>query len=237
MEFKLNLLLNNKLQFIGGMIMKKKLLTILICGVMTIGITGCSNSKKEIKKEDLQSVNNKIIDYLESNGVTNYDNYVFNYVDEENNVVVVGLLDNSKEEQEKFKKSIVDSDLIKFVKSEKLVNENNDKDESKNTFNSSQKSCEYVRTYKFIDYYDYEGPTPEVYFIIVEQFQSNLPMMLGLNTTNFKKEFKKNQNYEITYRKRIDFTKKFLDEETEIIKIEPTDKEGMDQTQESCMLK
>lgn len=220
--------------------MKKKLLIILICGFMIIGITGCSNSKKEIKKEDLQSVNNKIIDYFQSNGITEYDNYVFNYVDEENNVVVVGLLDNSEEEQEKFKNSIIDSDLIKFVKSEKLVNENNDKDEdeNKNTIDiSSQKSCEYTRTYKFLGYYDYEGATKEDYYVVLDQFQSNLPIIERLNTTQFKKDFKKNQNYEITYRKRKDFTKEFLDEETEIIKIEPTDKEGMDQTQESCMLK
>lgn len=225
--------------------MKKKLLTILICGFMVMGITGCNNSEnkvvEKVKKEDLQSVNTKIIDYFQSNGVKNYDNYVFNYVDEENNVVVVGLLNDSKEEQEKFKNSVVNSNLIKFVKSEQLVNENEnneDEVENKNTIDvSSQKSCEYIRTYKFIGYYDYEGATPEDYFIVLDQFQRDIPIIEWLNTTQFKKDFKKNQNYEVTYRKRVDYSRGFLDEETEIIKIKPTDKGGMEQTQESCVLK
>lgn len=221
--------------------MKKKLLTILICGFI-IGVTGCNSSKK-VEKEDLQNVNNKIIEYFQDNGVTDYDNYVFNYVDEENNTVVVGLLDNSKEEQEKFKKNIVDSALIKFVKSEKLVNENNNDDVENEDKNediidiSASKSCEYTRTYKFVDYYDYKGATLEDYFMVLDQFQSNLPIIVELNTKQFKKDFKKNQNYEITYRKKVDYSRGFLDEKTEIIKIKSTDKEGMEQTQESCVLK
>ncbi|MDE6284667.1 MAG: hypothetical protein K2M17_02880, partial [Bacilli bacterium] len=135
--------------------MKKKIINILICGVMVLGITGCKNSKQEVPKADLENVNNKIIEYFQTNGVKGYENYTFNYIDEENNVVVVGLLDNSKEEQEAFKKTIIDSNLIRFVKGEKLVNENTDEIENKNTTDiSSEKSCEYTRTYKFVDYYD-----------------------------------------------------------------------------------
>lgn len=102
--------------------MRKVLLTTFICGVMILSITGCSKNKQTLE-DDLQSINNKIIDYFQTNGVEDYENYTFNYVDEENNVVVVGLLDNSKEEQEKFKKMIVDSELIQFVKGERLVDE------------------------------------------------------------------------------------------------------------------
>ena len=80
--------------------MKKKILKILIYGFIVLGITGCGNSKKEVETEDLQSVNNKIIEYFQTNGVKDYDNYTFNYVDDEHKVVVVGLLDNSEKEQE-----------------------------------------------------------------------------------------------------------------------------------------
>lgn len=103
--------------------MKKVIFTILVCGVMIFGITGCGNkSEKEIKKEDLESVNNQIIEYFQTNGVENYKNFAFNYVDEENKVVIVGLINNSEEEQEIFRKNIVDSKLIKFIKGERSEN-------------------------------------------------------------------------------------------------------------------
>lgn len=106
--------------------MKKVIFTILVCGVMIFGITGCGNkSEKEIKKEDLESVNNQIIEYFQTNGVENYKNFAFNYVDEENKVVIVGLINNSEEEQEIFRKNIVDSKLIKFIKGERSENVNN----------------------------------------------------------------------------------------------------------------
>lgn len=106
--------------------MKKVIFTILVCGVMIFGITGCGNkSEKEIKKEDLESVNNQIIEYFQTNGVENYKNFAFNYVDEENKAVIVGLINNSEEEQEIFRKNIVDSKLIKFIKGERSENVNN----------------------------------------------------------------------------------------------------------------
>lgn len=106
--------------------MKKVIFTILICGVMIFVITGCGNkSGKEIKKENLESVNNQIIEYFQTNGVENYENFAFNYVDEENKVVIVGLINNSEEEQEVFRKNIVDSKLIKFIKGERSENDNN----------------------------------------------------------------------------------------------------------------
>ena len=43
---------------------------------------------------------------------------IYNYVDESNLVVVVGLVDNSKEEQSWFRKNVVDSKYIKFEQGE-----------------------------------------------------------------------------------------------------------------------
>ncbi len=102
--------------------MKKIFITI----ITLILLTGCSNENKSNDKVSLsllEEVNDKIITYFSTNDVSTYDNYVFNYVDEENNTVVVGLLNNTKEEQDKFKSLIVDSKYIIFVQSEKLKNE------------------------------------------------------------------------------------------------------------------
>ena len=86
----------------------KKLL-IILC----LLLVGCGNDK--ISNEELDAINNDIIIYLSNN---QYGNLVFNYVDYEDNIVVVGLLDNSVEKQNDFKEKIVDSKYIKFIQSE-----------------------------------------------------------------------------------------------------------------------
>lgn len=69
--------------------------------------------------DELNKINNKIIDYFTTNGVDGFDNFCGNYVDKTNGVVVVSLLDISKHEQDRFKKMVVDSELIEFRKGEK----------------------------------------------------------------------------------------------------------------------
>lgn len=100
--------------------MKKIILVILLLGIM--GLTGCE-IKRDVSIDELNDVNNKIINYFQENGVEVYNNYSYNYVDEENKVVVVGLVDNSEKEQEWFKKNIVNSGYIVFEQGEHLVNE------------------------------------------------------------------------------------------------------------------
>jgi len=95
----------------------KKLFIILICETLVLGITGCIKNKNAITIDQLNDINNKIIKYFLSNNVE-YDNCSFNYVDEENNVVIVGLFDNSKEQQKLFKEKVVNSNLIKFIHGE-----------------------------------------------------------------------------------------------------------------------
>ena len=68
----------------------------------------------KVNVDELNRINNKIIEYFSSDNVE-YDNLSFNYVDEENEVVVVGLLDNRKEQQDNFRKIVVDSEFIKFI--------------------------------------------------------------------------------------------------------------------------
>ena len=64
----------------GGSVMKKAMLTALLCGSIVLGIAGCDNSK-QATKEELRNVNNVIIEYFSTNGVESYENYIFNYVD------------------------------------------------------------------------------------------------------------------------------------------------------------
>ena len=64
-----------------------------------------------------------IRDYFNNNGASIYNNYSYNYVDEKDMVVVVGLVNNSKEEQEWFKNNIVDSKYIRFEQGNHPENE------------------------------------------------------------------------------------------------------------------
>lgn len=95
-----------------------KKLWIFLIAILLLIIPGCK--KRVASIEELERVNNKIIDYMKD---SSYPNYTFNYVDEEKRVVVVGLLDNSKSKQKEFRKKVVDSNLIEFVKGEKLIDE------------------------------------------------------------------------------------------------------------------
>ena len=114
-----------------GMIklMKKTLFAVLVCTLMTLTLTGCGskvetdNRVGNVSIEKLNDINNKIIYSFNDNGTSIYDNYSYNYVDEKDMVVVVGLVNNSKEEQEWFKKNIVDSKYIRFEQGNHPENE------------------------------------------------------------------------------------------------------------------
>lgn len=106
--------------------MKKTLFTVLICGIMVLTLTGCGSKNDDVNNvsiDELNDINNKIIFYFNDNGTSIYDNYSYNYVDENDMVVIVGLVDNSKEEQEWFRKNIVDSKYIRFEQGNHPVNE------------------------------------------------------------------------------------------------------------------
>lgn len=103
--------------------MKKKILNTLLFIIIIISVTGC-NKTANVSEEQLNNINDKIIAYFSSDNAE-YNNLSFNYVDTINKKVVVGLLNNSKEEQEKFKKLVVDSEYIVFIEGGKLINNSN----------------------------------------------------------------------------------------------------------------
>ena len=103
--------------------MKKKILNTILFVVIIISVTGC-NKTANVSEEQLNNINDKIIAYFSSDNAE-YNNLSFNYVDTINKKVVVGLLNNSKEEQERFKKLVVDSEYIVFIEGGKLINNSN----------------------------------------------------------------------------------------------------------------
>lgn len=117
--------------------MKKTLFAVLVCTLMTLSLTGCGskvetdNGVGNVSIEELNDINNKIIYYFNNNGASIYNNYSYNYVDEKDMVVVVGLVNNSKGEQEWFKNNIqewfknniVDSKYIRFEQGNHPENE------------------------------------------------------------------------------------------------------------------
>lgn len=130
--------------------MKKVILTIVWCSFMFLEFTGCIKEKK-VSIDDLNSINDKIIEYFKINGVEEYNNYSYNYVDEENKLVIVGLVDSSEKEQEWFKKNIVDSKYIKFEQGEHLKDEYFDVSEKidviiNNGPHTSSNPFDYVKT-------------------------------------------------------------------------------------------
>ena len=133
--------------------MKKVLIIIMfICMIGTI--TGCDSD--EVSLKELNDINDKITEFYINNN-DKAGNLGSHYVDEENKVVVVELIDNSSEEQEKFRKEVVDSEYIKFVQGNQQYNQ-----QLKIT---KTKDCDN----KVIEYYQYEEQ--KVYLVCLDEIK------------------------------------------------------------------
>lgn len=77
------------------------------------------NNKEE--KYSVKGVYNYIISYFQNN--KNEFNIAYNYVDESKNIVIVGLVDISKDKQNEFMKKIFkdDTEYINYIKKNKLI--------------------------------------------------------------------------------------------------------------------
>ena len=91
-------------------------------GVTTVSIVGCKKNSVSVTEEDLEKVLQEIDNYYQSEKYK-VDDYSmsFYYMDLTNMKVVVGLMDNSKEHREGFKKNVVDSEYITFVQGREFV--------------------------------------------------------------------------------------------------------------------
>lgn len=190
-----------------------------MCGIILLSVTGCN--KMGANEEKLQEVNGQIIDYFKTYGVKNYENYAFNYVDEENNVVVVGLFDNSKAEQDKFKETVADSELIRFVKGQNLTNER-----------ESTNLKSFIRTYRILNVAD--SNDYNYIYLTIRQFQDE-----EVQTIKVKRELCPDitvgKNYEFTIKPNYKLKDNILSifNNSEILEIKETNKLGLEQIQES----
>lgn len=92
--------------------------------------------------------------------------------------------------------------------------------------------CTYTQTFKYIEDYEYKGATNIERFIVVERFQEFIPSILMINDENIlKDELITNNFYEIT------FVRDVISGTYSIKEIKGTDKLGLDQTQETCVVK
>ena len=130
----------------------KKILGIVLCVAMLVIITGCNN--EEVGVKELNKINDKITEFYINNN-DKAGNLGPHYVDEENKVVVVELINNSKEEQEKFRKEVIDSEYIKFVQGSQQDNH-----QIKIT---KTKDCDN----QVIEYYQYEEQ--KVYLVCLDE--------------------------------------------------------------------
>lgn len=173
--------------------------------------------------DDLDQINNKIIEYFLNNGTSNYENYDFNYVDEKNQVVVVGLLDNSKEAQEKFKETVVNSDLIKFVQSEKSMLENN---------NNFIKEYTFIRTYHILNIAD--SNDEKYLYLTIRQFQDEEVQTVKVEK-NLCPSIEVGKNYEFTLKtnQKLEDNIQSIFNNSTVVSITETDKVGLEQIQDS----
>ncbi len=99
--------------------MRKIICAIFLCSIIILVVISCK-IKKKVSIDELNNINDEIISYFNRNGTKKYDNFSYNYVDEKEKVVVVGLIDNSKKEQKWFRKNIVDSKYLRFEKAKRM---------------------------------------------------------------------------------------------------------------------
>lgn len=115
----------------------KKIRILILCLILTLVTFGCGNKSVQ-KPTNLQDTYSAVGNYFGDSSVDRSNLGAF-YLDEENNIIVVNLIDNSESKQEEFlEKANIDSKYIKFEQGGpydtnsldidlKVSSENNDK--------------------------------------------------------------------------------------------------------------
>lgn len=89
----------------------KKICILVLCLVLTLVTFGCENKNVQ-KPTNLQDTYSAVGNYFGDSGVDRSNLGAF-YLDEENNIIVVNLIDNSKSKQNEFlEKANIDSKYI-----------------------------------------------------------------------------------------------------------------------------
>lgn len=197
--------------------MRRKLLFFV---AMILGTTGCSNDQIKATSDELQMIQDKIIKYDTIHGVQ--ENYAFNYVDEENGLVVVGLLNNSLEAQEKFKKDVVDSNFVKFVQSDEFVDE---------ASNYMQDKSAFIRTYHILNVA--ESNDTNYIYLTIRQFQEEEVQTIKVKRS-LCPDIIEGKDYEFTIKPNYECKDNLLSifSHSNVLAIEATNKIGLEQIQD-----
>lgn len=129
--------------------MKNKFLLGILCLAITLITTAC-DSKSTSKPTTLEDTYKVVQNYFGSNKVDR-SNLSLYYLNEEDNIIVVELIDNSEERQEEFLSTAnIDSKYIKFEQGSKNYTYELDVDISK----SIDESCGNIEFNKYLDIED-----------------------------------------------------------------------------------
>ena len=91
----------------------KKICILVLCLILTLVTFGCGNKSVQ-KPTNIQDTYSAVGNYFGDSSVDRSNLGAF-YLDEENNIIVVNLIDNSESKQEEFlEKANIDSKYIKF---------------------------------------------------------------------------------------------------------------------------
>lgn len=105
----------NKRNLLNGGFMKKTIFIIMLCGILVLGSIGLKKDK-ETKAEKVKDTYNKIVEYFGNEKVDRNNLAAYSF-DEKNNIVIVTLIDNSKEKQKSFIEMVgVYPEYIRFEK-------------------------------------------------------------------------------------------------------------------------
>lgn len=127
--------------------MKNKLLMMMVCLSLTLITSGCGNTTRPTTLEDAYKA---VQNYFGSDKIDR-SNLSLYYLDEANNIIVVELIDNSKEKQEEFlSKANVDSKYVKFEQGKKNYTYELDVDIEK----SADVTCGNIEFNKYLDIED-----------------------------------------------------------------------------------
>ena len=127
--------------------MKNKLLMMMLCLFLTLITSGCGNTTRPTTLEDTY----KVVGNYFGNEKVYRSNLSLYYLDEENSIIVVKLIDNSKEKQEEFLSTInIDPKYIKFEQGKKNYTYGLDVSISK----SADVTCGNIEFNKYLDIED-----------------------------------------------------------------------------------
>lgn len=118
-----------------------------------------------------------------------------------------------------------------------LTNENNELREKLEQYESLEEGeCKFTRTYRVVDILDYQTDDNTAKYVILDQFQENLPFIVNLPNDQVA-ILVKGENYEFSFSgdkkyKNSEHQKLFAN--FQLNNIKKTDRVGLDQIQEEC---